>query len=250
MNAASRGPEKEGGGSMATHRPGPTGQPTLARRAEYRLVQRVFERWHHPITGALVYSSIPAAFLGALTANESRGDPKAARFEPAVYRHLKAVASGQSSGYAGATIHRGDLEAEVEEMLHPKSGAFHAQVLVPGFASEYGAEIAALRDEALRELATSWGLTQVMGYHMVGRQGCCRNLIEPEFNLKITVELLSTFVERFNLDVTREFAELFRCWNTGQPYGKTFDPQYVPKGLSRMEMYREMMSSPSTGSGR
>ena len=39
-----------------------------------------------------------------------------------------------------------------------------------------------------------------------------------------------------------EFAELFRCWNTGRPNGKTFDPNYVQNGLRRIEIYRRLQA--------
>ncbi len=90
----------------------------------------------------------------------------------------------------------------------------------------------------MRELATSWGYTQIMGYHLIGRPGTVLDLVEPRFHFRFALELLADFVERYQLDVTREFAEMFRCWNTGQPYGVTFDPAYVEKGLRRMETYK------------
>src|SRR6266699_195218 len=69
--------------------------------AEAKLVQRVFYRCHAHIAEIAPASSVPARFLGALTANESAGAPDAARFEPAVYRHLLAVAAGEAPAYAG-----------------------------------------------------------------------------------------------------------------------------------------------------
>jgi len=41
-----------------------------------------------------------------------------------------------------------------------------------------------------------------------------------------------------------QFEELFRCWNTGRPYGKTYDPAYVETGLRRMTIYRELSHPP------
>jgi hypothetical protein len=70
-----------------------------------------------------------------------------------------------------------------------------------------------------------------------------RDLVEPRFHLRLALELLAEFAERYQLDARREFAEMFRCWNTGQPYGQTFAPAYVPKGLRRMEIYRAIASS-------
>jgi hypothetical protein len=208
-----------------------------ARRREVRLLRRVWQRCHPVLADACRYSSVPPAFLGALVANESGGDANAKRFEPAVYRHLKSLAAGERSAYSGHD--RASLEREIEEMLHPKSATFHAPFL-HALAEAQASDLAARQDEALRELATSWGYTQIMGYHLVGRPGTVLDLVEPRFHFRFALELLADFAERYQLDVTREFAEMFRCWNTGQPYGATTDPRYVEKGLRRMEVYRRL----------
>jgi len=208
---------------------------------ERRLLERVCARCHGAISEVCAYSSVPAAFLGALVANESGGDPQAMRFEPAVYRHLKAVGEGRRAAYAG--LSRRDFDAEIAEMLHPKAGSFHAVFLTGPFRAAHGRELAASRDEALRELATSWGFTQIMGYHLVGRSGTVRDLLEPRFHFRLALELLALFAERYQLDLAREFAEMFRCWNTGQPCGQTFAPDYVAQGLRRLEIYRSLESA-------
>lgn len=213
---------------------GASGDPA----AERRLVGRVFRRWHGAITEACRYSSVPPEFLGALVANESGGNPQVIRFEPTVYRHLQAVAQGKRAAYAG--LSRRDLDSEVAEMLHPKAGSFHAAFLTGPFRGPGTPELAAREDEALRELASSWGLTQIMGYHLVGRPGTVRDLLEPRFHFRLALELLAQFAEYYQLDLKDELAELFRCWNTGQPYGQTFAPDYVEKGLRRMATYRTL----------
>lgn len=211
-------------------------------------MEKVFARCHEAILGAIRGSSLqatlPPEFLGALTANESGGNAKAARFEPAVYGHLRDVADGKarvfpaSAGKSG--ISPAELDAEIEEMLHPKDGGYHARCLTGAFAETHAAALAALEDEALRELATSWGYTQIMGYHMVGRVGVVRDLLDPEFNFRLAVELLGDFAHEFELDPATEFEPMFRCWNTGRPYGETFAPEYVRKGLERMRIYAEL----------
>lgn len=206
--------------------------------AEARLMRRVRGRWGRVVIEALAYSSVPREFLAALIANESGGDPAAVRFEPAVYRHLKAVAEGRRRAYGGVV--RPALDAELADMLHPKAEAFHGAFLTEAFRAAHQAQLAAAEDEALRELATSWGLTQIMGYHMVGREGTTRDLRLPRFNLRMALVLLAHFAERYQLDLRREFPEMFRCWNTGQPYGETSDPAYVEKGLLRMRLYAQM----------
>ncbi len=212
-------------------------------RAERRLLERVFESCHRDLLETCALSSVLPEFLAALTANESGGNPNVARFEPAVYRHLKAIAAGLSPAYGG--IRAGALDAELSEILHPKAGPFHARYLTSPFGANHRQEIAALEDDALRELATSWGFTQMMGYHMVGRNGTVRDLLEPQFHYRMALELLAEFAQEYQLDLGHEFEEMFRCWNTGQPYGKTFDPDYVEKGLKRMHLYREVSKVPA-----
>jgi hypothetical protein len=210
-------------------------------RAELRLMRRVRARCAAIIRETCKYSSVPAEFLAALTANESRGDPAAARFEPAVYRHLKAVAEGKCPAYSG--IRRESLDSEIEEMLHPKAAAFHGVYLSASFTEDNATALAASSDAAVRDLATSWGYTQIMGYHLVRREGTVRDLLDARFHFRLALELLAEFAARYELDLSREFDEMFRCWNTGQPYGQTYDPGYVAKGRQRMEIYRVIAPS-------
>lgn len=179
---------------------------------------------------------MPPAFLAALTANESGGNPDAARFEPAVYRHLQAVTAGQRTAYAG--VRASDLAAEVEDLLHPKADEFHTRYLTPPFAANHAEEIAAAQDDVLRQFSTSWGFTQIMGYHVVGSGVTVAGLLDPAGHYRIAIELLAEFAHDYRLDLASEFEEMFRCWNTGQPYGKTYDPAYVEKGMRRMAVYR------------
>ena len=217
----------------------PAGALRTARtQAESRLVERVFYRCHAHIAEIAPASSVPARFLGALTANESAGAPDAARFEPAVYRHLVAVASGEAPAYAG--IPAAEIERQIEDRLHPKAAEFHARYLTRVFAAGHGEQIAALRDEVLRELATSWGFTQIMGYHVLGRGRSVRDLVDPGRHYALAVELLAEFARDYHLDLGREFEPMFRCWNTGQPHGKTYDPAYVENGVRRMGLYAEV----------
>ena len=203
-------------------------------------MRRVHARCGDVIREACRYSSVPPEFLAALTANESAANARAARFEPAVYRHLKAVAEGKAPAYGG--IRRESLDAEIEEMLHPKSAAFHGVYLNASFTQTHAACLAASPDAALRDLATSWGFTQIMGYHLVRREGTVGDLLEPRFHFRLALELLAEFAARYELDLAREFEEMFRCWNSGQPYGETFHPDYVEKGLIRMRLYSQLLT--------
>jgi hypothetical protein len=207
----------------------------------------VFTRCDGFIQEACRSSSVPAEFLGALTANESGGDPAAVRFEPSVYRHLKAVAAGERPRYGG--IGAAALYEELGEVLHPKTGEFHAMFLNSLFMAGQASELARLADEALRELASSWGFVQIMGFHVIGRHGTVRDLLEPRFHYHLANQLLAEFAESYQLDLTREFEEMFRCWNTGRPDGRTADPAYVENGLRRMEIYRALIAQGKEGHG-
>jgi hypothetical protein len=170
---------------------------------------RIFERWGALISNACRYSSVPPEFLAALIANESGGNPEARRFEPNVYRHLSAVRDGPETHYGG-------LRAE------------HLRSLV---------------DEDLRNYSTSWGLTQILGYHVALRPGGIGILRDPGSHLKFALGLLAGFAVEFQLSLRLDFAELFTCWNTGRPGGKTFDPGYVAKGLERAKAYKAVEKS-------
>ena len=229
MNALPTGPQPD------FVRPLDPASPGLA--AERQLVQRVFERCDEVIEQECAASSVPPEFLGALAANESGGCAEATRFEPAVYRHLQAVAEGGSPAFGSITV--AELNREIAELLPANDAALHARYLTRSFAAAHSTELQSATDEVLRELATSWGYTQIMGYHMIGRPGEVRQLLEPHFHFRMAIRLLSEFVVDYQLDPRREFAQMFCCWNTGRPYGRTFDPNYVEKGLRRMQIYRQ-----------
>lgn len=208
--------------------------------AERRLVQRVFAHWHEFIREACHFSSVPPEFLGALTAGESGGNAATVRFEPAVYAHLRALAAGQSAHYGGISGRL--LCQELGKTLEPEGSRFEEGFLNSLFRAGETSELARRADEAVRRLASSWGLTQIMGLHLIGRQGSVPDLLEARFHYHLADQLLAEFAASYQLDLGREFAEMFRCWNTGTPVGLTADPAYVTDGLMRMEIYRSLMA--------
>ncbi len=225
---------------------------------------RIRRCWGALLDQACRTAAVPPEFLAALVANESGGNPRAARFESGVFRHLQAVREGGEQAYGSLTAESideaqhhmvlGEEIGQVEDRsptARAKTHEYHACFLNEKFAEEVGAPVGRRvplqDDQVLRELATSWGLTQIMGYHMIGRRsifdrpGAPADLVKPEVNLRVALELLAEFAERYQLDPHAEFSEFFRCWNTGRPDGKpTFDPDYVEKGLRRMVIYREL----------
>ena len=231
-----------GGSRLTSGAPSRLGQVT-----EFHLMERIFDGCDRLMRMACAFSSVPVAFLAGLVANESGGDARAMRFEPAVYDHLAAVAQGGRPAYGA--IGQKALEAEIEDALHPKSDSYHAHFLTASFAERSASALGETPDEALRELATSWGYTQIMGYHMIWRGGEARDLLDPDFHFSMALELVAQFAESYQLDVRCEFRELFGCWNTGRPYGETTDPRYVENGLRRMAIYRQVEEARSRESG-
>ena len=192
----------------------------VAHTADQRLMARIRERWGAAITEACRYSSVPEQFLAALVANESgqwilADKPIPPRFEKLVFNKLIAVQQGSLDHY-------GHIRRE---------------------------HLARLTGIEIKELASSWGLTQIMGCHTVGRPGGLSLIREDAgAHLKFALGLLAKFAEQYGLNVTLEFTEMFRCWNTGHPYddpktprieGRTHDPKYVERGLARMKIYKE-----------
>lgn len=194
--------------------------------SEQELMQFVKSVWYTTIMGACEASSIPPAFLAALIAGESGGKNDAKRFEPAVLHALWEVLLGRKAAYG--SIGRADLVAFV-------SGLSDIPAVTP-------TALPADTYQRLDSLATSWGLTQIMGYHVLERtmDRSVDVLRNPNQGLLVANKLLTIFAVHFQLDVTKDFEQLLRCWNTGQPDGKTFDPAYVNNALTRMAVWSSL----------
>jgi hypothetical protein len=182
----------------------------MKEKQELSAMQRIFRDQGELISTLCEKSSIPAEFVGALIANETEDHPDATRFEPAIFMKLKDVREGVEDRY----------------------GQMHKAELLP------------FDDEGIRLLATSRGLTQIMGYSAVYHSVDPLKLADPETCLKLTLRILAEWAQAYWLDVTKDFEQLFRCWNTGRPDGRTYDPEYVPNGLRRMEIYRKLGETP------
>ncbi len=155
------------------------------------------------------------AFVMALTANETGAwifkEPIVpSRFEPTVFAHLSDVAHAQAANY-------GSLTTKMLAGMDPKE---------------------------LHDYASSWSLTQMMGYHCLEWGIPLAEIQRPETHYKWTLKLLGEFKHRFLLDPERDVGEFFRAWNSGNPRGKTFDPDYVSNGMSRMQAYQSLAPSP------
>jgi hypothetical protein len=207
-------------------------------------------RGPRPVSPAAAFQSltpashIPAEFLAALIAIESDGEAAPRRrFEPAVYAKLLAVRNGDRTAYGAVT--REALQHKTVEGLHlvTKTSECHAGAITTGFIATHADELSNSAAAMLMDLASSWGLTQIMGYHLCGRAGVPACLEDPELNLAFALAMLAEFTHRYRLDLSKDLAELFTCWNTGGPWGKTYDPDYAVKGLYRMGIYREIAAA-------
>jgi hypothetical protein len=193
--------------------------------AEHALMQSIKDRWHAMIVTAVNEALLPASFVAALIANESRGKEDAVRFEPHVFSELAEVILGKRPHYKpqgiARPLDRTDLLDYIEQ---PDPGLLFPEQLA-----------------RLAELATSRSLTQIMGWHAVEMNKPMPGLHwQPADYLNFTGELLAYFANRYSLDLSKDFPALFRCWNTGEPSGQTFDPHYVSNGLSRMDLYAQL----------
>ncbi len=189
------------------------------------LMQTIKSRWSSEIAEACRISSVPPAFLAALIANETGGKNDGQKFEAHVFERLKEVLLGQRAHYAPAGIRRPITRSDLIAYCDP------------GVGEDRGSFPDSL--QCLHNLATSWGLTQIMGWHLIEFQAGLGTawLATPGGNLSFATRLLAWFAEHYQLDLAKDFPQLFRCWNTGEPEGTTFDPQYVSNGLERYAIW-------------
>jgi len=193
---------------------------------ELELMQSIKTKWGAKIDAACKTSSVPPAFLAALIANESGGDLNAKRFEPSVLIALWNVLAGRKTAF-GSIGHDAIIGSVV---------AAAAAVAMPPYGQ--AAPISAALQQ-LDSLATSWGLTQVMGYYALDPSigGSLLAIRTPEGQLALTLRRLAQCTASFDLDLTKDFEAMLRCWNGGHPTAATADPQYVPNGLARLAIY-------------
>lgn len=169
------------------------------------LMLHLYHSLDEEIQEAVDGTEIPPEYLAALISLESHpaGNRDSRRFEPAVYERLLDLKySGESFGYI------------------PRS------------------KVQDLNDQKLRELATSYGLTQIMGYHCL-ELGCSIPDLKGEFHLLWAVAYIR---DHYGKQIRKQDWEAsFRIHNTGRPDGTTARKDYVEKGLARMQYYRKWM---------
>jgi hypothetical protein len=208
---------------------------TADPKLELKLMTEIRDEWGEAISAACQASSVPPAFIAALIAGESGGKIDAKRFEPGSLHALWEVLLGRKAAYG--SIGRYDLLLYVLPASVPalsRADAISGSALSAVFTAAF---------QHVDDLATSWGLTQVMGWHVLERWAGIASTLDlalPARSLPLSLRLLAQFALRFQLSLARDFSEMFSCWNTGQPNGKTADPEYIPRGIARMALYGQL----------
>ncbi len=166
------------------------------------IMYHIYSIYNQKITEATRGTEIPAEFLASLISLESYppGNFLSERFEPKIYERLLNL---KKYGQPFSNIQR-------EKIIH-------------------------LSDFELKQLATSYGLTQIMGYHCL-ELGCSIEDLKGEDHLLWSI----AFIRKHYLKciLQKQWDICFRIHNTGNPSGKTHNKGYVQKGIKRMEYYK------------
>lgn len=205
---------------------------TTNQSLEEKLLSDIREKYSAYIEPACKATVFPASLLAALTANETGLDDKKNRFESSVFVDLAQVLAGKKANFGSI----GSIDIE----------AFLARDLRPLGLNELRVSVV-----SLMTLATSWGPTQIMGYQVLSSPlGRIGELQDVSLHFEWAVRLLTLFEREFRLsgDFNDADAEqYFRCWNTGRPDGRTFDPNYAANGIRRMRIYESLPPRSSGG---
>lgn len=199
---------------------------------DLELMQSIQTNYGELLASVAATSSLPAAFFAALIANESGGDAHASRFEPAVFAALGEVLLGRKAAYGSI----GQQDLLLFALPVEVSTAAQHGLSATGVTNLFTVAL-----QRLASLAASWGLTQVMGYEAIAYRSDdgVAALQSPVSELNITARMLADFARRFQLDLGKDFAQLFDCWNSGRPHAPTADPKYIPNGLARIAIYQQ-----------
>tara|TARA_B110000211_G_scaffold194857_1_gene223246 strand:- start:215 stop:886 length:672 start_codon:yes stop_codon:yes gene_type:complete len=169
--------------------------------------QSVIDNYSTEVIKASIEFDLPYEYLMSLIQLECSGHkPAGERFESHVYRRLKKVQSGKLKNYENVT----------SSHLHDAS------------------------DEALRNLATSWGPFQLMGYKCILLDVKIRD-IRGTNGVHYGAEWINlTYGNRLRKN---EFKHCFHLHNTGKLYPEngiptTHDPTYVSRGMKGIQRFQ------------
>lgn len=172
------------------------------RNEEDAMMLHIYHSLHDEIERATLGTAISPAYMAAIITLESSppGNRDSRRFEPRIYERLRQARAGiRPYGRMG-----------------------------PGL-------LGGLSDSQLKELSTSHGLTQIMGYHCLDL-GCDVRDLMSEHHLQWSVVYMARRYQKYARK--GDWEACFRIHNTGRPNGKTYRPDYVERGLKRMAYYQ------------
>jgi hypothetical protein len=171
-------------------------------------VDVLLENYGKAIDQAAVKFDLPAEYLKAVCMLECGGAQKIKpRFEKHVYKKLKKVQEGKLNNYEHVT----------QEMLKDAS------------------------DEALRNLASSWGPFQLMGYKCLLLDIKVKDIRGDEaiyYGVKWIDLTYGNYLRK------NKFKDAFHIHNAGKPFpksgiSKTHSPNYVNRGLQYMKKFKD-----------
>ena len=169
-------------------------------------LERTMANYSEDVTRHAATYQLPAEYFLALIVLESSGRKIIPpRFEPHVYERLKEVKQGKRNSYEHVTQ----------------------------------AHLADATDDALKNLASSWGPFQLMGYKCLLLDVKVKDIRGPE--------AVFWGIHWMNLTYGRElkagnFRDAFHIHNTGRKFprsgrSRTHDPAYVERGLKYMKQF-------------
>ena len=186
-------------------------------RQAAKIAEQIRERFGSLVSKACENSVVPTFLLAGLIGVEAGKDragnlkPEATRFEKGVYEDLLSLRDNGFC-YVGG------------KKRTTYSGIKRSQIQTAS-------------DADLRALATSYGLTQIMGWHVINNLKCTiADLRDPEKHLGYAVKLLEIVGGEYLRQ--KDFASVLRIWNTGSPAGKTYHASYVSNALAVAGAYR------------
>jgi hypothetical protein len=189
-------------------------RPPRTKEENRRLAQRIFSQLGPRITDVCENSYVPTAYLaGLISVEDASLDESATRFEPRVFIDLQNIRDGQ-----------------------PSKRKWVKQ-----------SDILDASDSALENLATSFGLTQIMGFHVIktfNKTITIDDLRDPKQHLKLAIHLIKK--EAGKELKMGAFEKALRIHNTGNPDGETHDDNYVDNALGVMQEYEGLEGSHKT----
>lgn len=186
------------------------GETYQGENSDFRGPEAVMANYGADIVKYSKEFDLPANFFAALCMLESEGrKPVPARFEKHVYSKLKLVQIGLKNNYE---------HVKAENIMNAN-------------------------DEALQNLASSWGPFQLMGYKCLLYDIKIKDLRGDDcvyWAIKWINETYGTYLKR------KDYKSAFHIHNAGSPFpkngkSKTYNPNYVNEGLQWMEYFKDKL---------